>query len=84
MSFITGDQHIITALMNLSAGMDALKLLPQSDVVLQAQEVFSTAIEVLIDYCEKQDLSEEDLVDITQGAETIKKEMKKLYAASKK
>lgn len=83
MGFVTGDQHVITALMNLGAGLEALNLLPQCDVVIQAQEVISTAMEVLIDYCDKRDISEDELFDMTQCAEQIKKDLRKIYATHK-
>ena len=84
MNFVVGEPHIVASMSCISAALEIIKILPESDLILQAGETLSTAMEILIDYCEKESMSNEELYRMMECSDEIKSEIKRLYAANKK
>lgn len=81
---IDGEPHIVTALSAVSTAIESIKLLPKCDIVVQMDDILRHTIDILIDYCEGESISCNELERFIDYTNEIKKEMRKLNAAHKR
>jgi len=81
---IEGDPHIIGVLNALSAAIDSIRLLPKCDIVVQIDDILKNSVDILIDYCEEENISTNEISRFIDYTDEIKKEVRKLYAAQKR
>ena len=75
---LEGDAHLVASIAAIAAAIELNRLLPQSDIAVQSHDMLRCAIEVLIDYCESQELRNSELCRIIEDADELRSEAKRL------
>jgi|GEM_PF-5416634 hypothetical protein len=84
MKYVDGEPHIVTALSAVSTAIESIKMLPKCDIVVQIDDILRHTVDILIDFCEDSEISPRELERFVDYTDEIKREMRKLNAASKR